>query len=162
MKRWSPVTRCSLSSDNSDSFTPTCTVVICTRNRPEHLERCLGAVTRLLYPRFDVLVVDNAPSHDRAREIAARWGADYVVEPALGLSRARNRGVRASQSEIIAFLDDDALPEPDWLCNLVTEFRDPMVMAVTGRILPLRVETEAERMCASVDGSNGCAFGKHA
>jgi cellulose synthase/poly-beta-1,6-N-acetylglucosamine synthase-like glycosyltransferase len=72
-----------------------------------------------------------------------RWGVRYVVEPLVGLSRARNRGARACDSEIVAFLDDDALPEPEWLSGLLREFEDPLVMAVTGRILPLSVETKA-------------------
>jgi O-antigen biosynthesis protein len=145
--------RCSLSSYNSDHFAPTCTVVICTRNRPEHLERCLGAVTRLLYPWFDVLVVDNAPSDDRARGIAARWGASYVIEPVVGLSRARNRGARACQSEIVAYLDDDAVPEAAWLSSLANEFRDERVMAAAGQIRALEVDTEAQHLRANLSST---------
>ncbi len=123
-----------------------CSVVIPTHNRPAQLDRCLAAVARLDYPRYDVLVVDNAPADDAAHTIAARCGARYLVEPVLGVSRARNRGARASDAEIIAYLDDDAVPEPSWLSALAAEFSDPAVMAVTGRILLLRVETEAERL----------------
>src|SRR5919109_5193805 len=96
-------------------FTPVCTVVVCTRDRPEELKRCLAAVTRMEYSRFDVLVVDNAPMNGGAREIAAHCGARYVVEPVVGLSRARNLGSHACQSEILAYLDDDAVPERGWL-----------------------------------------------
>ena len=71
---------------------PTCTVVICTRDRPAELERCLRAVRQIEYPRFDVLVIDNAPIKAPARGAAERWGARYVVEPVKGLSPARNRG----------------------------------------------------------------------
>ena len=76
---------------------PTCTVVICTRDRPAELERCLRAVRQIEYPRFDVLVVDNAPSKAPAREAAERWAARYVAEPIRGLSRARNRGALESR-----------------------------------------------------------------
>lgn len=144
--------RCSLHSRNSDGLAPTCTVVICTRNRPEELERCLAALALVVYPDFDVLVVDNAPSDDRTRDIAERWEAGYVVEPIVGLSRARNRGARSCETEIVAFIDDDALPDPKWLDRLITEFKDPRVMVVTGRILPLCVETRAEDDCAMING----------
>ncbi len=113
---------------------PSCSIVICTRDRPAHLEECLEAVGRQDYPHCSTLVIDNASRDDRAREVAARWGADYVVEPRPGLSQARNRGAAASECEIVAYLDDDSLPEPDWLSNLVEGFQDPSVMVVTGRV----------------------------
>ena len=137
-----------MSLDKSGGFAPTCTVVICTRNRPEQLERCLATVGCLEYPRFDVLVVDNAPSDEAASDIAARSGAHYIIEPTVGLSRARNRGARACKSEIVAYLDDDALPDRGWLTGLAREFEDPKVMAVTGRTFALKLGPEAERLCA--------------
>jgi len=135
-----------------EQFVPRCTVVIPTRDRPLELDQCLQAVTSLDYPRFDVLVVDNAPRDKRTQEVAARWGARYVIEPRVGVNRARNCGARASNAEIVAYLDDDAVPEPGWLANLVSEFRNPLVMAAAGRILPLRVRTEAERLFALKGG----------
>ena len=137
-----------------DACLPSCTVVICTRNRPTHLDRCLKAVVRLVYSYFEVLVVDNAPRDVGTREVAAQWGVRYIIEPVPGLSRARNRGARACGTEIVAYLDDDELPDPEWLSALACEFKDPKVMAVTGRILPLRIETEAERLCASIDSAH--------
>jgi len=123
---------------------PWCTVVICTRDRPELLDRCLAAVARLAYPHYDVLVVDNAPSDDRARLVASRHGARYLLEPVTGLSRARNLGARAVSSAVVAYLDDDSIPEPDWLDRLALEFRDPEVMAVTGRILAIGAPVESD------------------
>src|SRR2546422_10702578 len=98
-----------------------CTVVICTRDRPESLDRCLGAVGALDYPSFDVLVVDNGSSATGTREVAERWGARCTVEPRPGLSRARNRGAGEAQGDLIAYLDDDALPEPGWLAAIERE-----------------------------------------
>ena len=116
---------------------PTCTVVICTRDRPADLDRCLRAVSQIERPRFEVLIVDNAPSKAPARETAERWAARYVVEPVKGLSRARNRGARESSSDLIVYLDDDEVPEPQWLTALVREFQEPQIVAASGRILPL-------------------------
>jgi cellulose synthase/poly-beta-1,6-N-acetylglucosamine synthase-like glycosyltransferase len=58
----------------------------------------------------------------------------------------------------VAFLDDDSVPEPEWLTGLAQEFKDPLVMAVTGPAKALKVETEAERLCAleAALNTNGC------
>ena len=129
-------------------YRPACTVVVCTRNRPELLNQCLAAVSKLDYGKFEVLVVDNGSADDRTREVAASWGAGYVLESAVGASRARNRGARMSHSEIVAYLDDDAIPEPGWLSGLAQEFRDPRVMAATGQIRTLSVAREGEEIHA--------------
>jgi GT2 family glycosyltransferase len=138
--------------DAQETTSVSCSVVVCTRDRPAQLDQCLEAIAQLDYPRFDVLVVDNAPQNGGVRDIAARRGARYLVEPRPGENAARNCGARACQAEIVAYLDDDALCEPRWLSQLVAEFRDPRVMAVTGRILPLRVETEAEKLFLQAGG----------
>ncbi len=137
----------------SDSA-PSCSVVICTRDRPEHLDSCLRALASLTYPRFDVLVVDNAPSDGRAWEVARRWRTGYVVEPRPGLSRARNRGARTCAGDIVAYIDDDAIADPRWLHGLAAEFADPRVMAVTGRVLPLESADEEGRKCAWIAGAD--------
>jgi cellulose synthase/poly-beta-1,6-N-acetylglucosamine synthase-like glycosyltransferase len=142
-----------------DPFTPTCSVVICTRDRPETLDVCLKAVTALDYPQFDVLVVDNAPSDDRARAVAERWSTHtnvrYVVEPVRGVSRARNLGAHSCGGEIVAYTDDDALPEADWLRALVREFEDARVMAVAGQVLP-PVTGDCNALDARVRSLAGC------
>jgi glycosyltransferase involved in cell wall biosynthesis len=122
---------------NSTAVAPLCSVVVCTRDRPGALDRCLAALAQLEYPCFEVLVVDNVPSDDRACEVARRAGVRYLVEPIPGLSRARNTGARACSSEVVAFTDDDAVPEPAWLSHLAAQFHAPEVVAATGRTLPL-------------------------
>lgn len=137
----------------SDRMTPTFTVVICTRNRAVELDRCLRAARQLKYPQFEVLVVDNAPLDAQARDLADRWDARYVVEPVPGLSRARNRGALESASDLIAYLDDDAIPEPQWLCALAREFEDPAVMAVAGRVIPLEPRVAEKRASSTTPGT---------
>jgi len=136
--------RLSSNCGDADQFQPACTVIIATHDRPHLLDRCLEALTHLDYPRFDVLVVDNAPKDTRTKDVAARWRAGYVIEPALGVNRARNRGAMAAGSEILAYIDDDAVAEPTWLSSLVCEFKDPLVMAVAGRNLPLNSGSRSE------------------
>src|SRR5262249_51152409 len=94
---------------------PFITVVVCTRDRPEQLPGCLRWLEGQQYPRFEVVVVDNAPGGDAVPSVVAAWqGAmpcRYVAEPRGGLSWARNAGTAAAAGEIIAFLDDDEEPD---------------------------------------------------
>src|SRR5206468_1387529 len=76
-------------------------VVVCSRDRHETLRGCLTALQALRYPNFEVVVVDNAPSTNETAEMFAQHFASdprfrYVVEPAPGLSRARNCGLGAA------------------------------------------------------------------
>jgi Predicted glycosyltransferases len=112
-----------------------CTVIICTRNRPTELKRCLQCLQDQLFQSFEILVVDNSSNPTDARGIAASFDARYMLCPSLGLSRARNAGMRATRSEFVAFLDDDAVPEPEWLLRLLGEFSFPEIVAVTGQII---------------------------
>ena len=62
-----------------------------------------------------------------------------MVEPIKGLSRARNRGAPESRGEILAYIDDDAVPEPRWLSSIVLAFEDSRVMAAAGRVIPFEL-----------------------
>ena len=115
-------------------------VVIATRSRPELLEACLRGVASQDISPLEVVVVDNTRGEDATRSAALAHGARYIVEPAPGLAIARNRGARESAGEVVAYVDDDAVPERDWLSALVPEFQDPLVGAVTGRILTANPE----------------------
>jgi len=126
--------------------------VIPTFKRNEELERCLSAVVRQPYPRFDVIVVDNTAGDPGTHEIADRFGARYVNESRKGLCRARNRGALVSSAEIIAYLDDDSVPEGGWLPPLVGSFENPAIMGAGGRTIPLRLETESEQLFAQIRG----------
>lgn len=122
-------------------------VVVCTRDRPGPLARCLDALARLRDRPHELVVVDNAPSSDATQRLAAaRPEVRYVLEPRAGLAVARNTGVRATTGDVIAFTDDDAVVHPDWLARLVPPFADPRVMSVTGTVLPAVLATEAERL----------------
>ncbi len=115
---------------------PAVSVVVCTRNRPDFLRRCLTAVQRVNFPVAETLVIDNASDTPDVERIATEHGAEYVLEPAIGVSTARNTGLRHATGDIIACVDDDALPDPAWIANLVREFEDPRVAAVVGRTIP--------------------------
>jgi hypothetical protein len=110
---------------------PLATVAICTRERPDDLARTLVAVHAAARGR-PILVIDNRPHSDRTREAAAAWPqVQYVREDRPGLNAARNRALREARTEIVAFTDDDAAPEAQWLDALLRNFDHPLVAAVT-------------------------------
>lgn len=101
------------------------TVVICTWNRIRLLPQTLEALSkqRLNAPAtWDVLVVDNASTDGTAgaaRAWQGRLPLTVITEHQLGLSHARNRGLTEASGDLLAFLDDDALPAAGWLQALV-------------------------------------------
>jgi GT2 family glycosyltransferase len=128
-----------------DQLAATVSVIVCTRNRPGELERLLGSLASMPLQPTEIIVVDNAPTSSLTEEVvAAAEGCRYVLEPRPGLSIARNRGVRATIGDIVAFVDDDTVVHPDWLWRLAACFDSPDTMAVTGLVLPAALETEAQ------------------
>ncbi len=124
---------------------PSASLVICTRDRPADLERCLRSLVTIERGFDEIVVVDNGPANPATRAVVARFpGIVYVAEPRPGLSAARNAGVRASRGAIVAFTDDDVIVHPRWPARLRGAFADPAVMAVTGLVLPAELETEAQ------------------
>ncbi|WP_328766885.1 glycosyltransferase family 2 protein [Streptomyces sp. NBC_00286] len=131
---------------------PDISVIVATHNRPELLRQCLDSLLRMDYPRsrFEVIVVDNAPS-DRAAERLVRgtYGerVHYVQEPVAGLARAHNRGLTVARGRIAAFTDDDTLVDARWLSALAETFsRDRRIGCVTGLIVPGELATESQVM----------------
>ena len=132
---------------------PTVSVVIPARNAEATLADCLDALLAGDYPeeRREVVVVDNG-STDGTAPLAGARSVRCVLEPRPGVSHARNRGVAESESEIVAFLDADCIPEPGWLGELVRPFEDPTVGAVAGRLEHAPATTAAERQAARMLG----------
>jgi glycosyltransferase involved in cell wall biosynthesis len=99
-------------------------------------------------PPAEILVVDNAPRDGATRELLERRfpSVRRVVEPIAGLDFARNRALAEAAGEIVAFLDDDAVAAPGWAEALRRNFADPAVMVCTGRIEPLSLDTEGQRV----------------
>jgi glycosyltransferase involved in cell wall biosynthesis len=113
----------------------TVSLVICTRFRLAALQACLRAVTALKRRPDELIIVDNSTGDKGVEDLAREFSAVYVIEPAVGLSRARNRGLSASQAQIVSYLDDDALPEEHWLEQIIEPFANPRVAVVTGSVI---------------------------
>ncbi len=124
---------------------PVVSVIVCTYNRCGSLRETLKALQGQRAEgglRLEIVVVDNN-STDRTRDVVheagrdARWPIRYVFEGRQGLSHARNRGVQEATGDLVAFTDDDVLPEPGWVQALVEAFLAYQGDCVGGRILPL-------------------------
>jgi len=100
---------------------PRATVVVCSYNGARWIAGCLEALEAIDYPNYEIVVIDDGSADDTAA-IAASYATPQVVTTANGgLSRARNEGLRRATGEVIAYVDDDARPHPDWLTHLVLE-----------------------------------------
>jgi GT2 family glycosyltransferase len=119
-------------------------VIVCTRERPDDLARCLESLAGVRNGGHEVIVVDNAPATDRTAAVAARFDVHYVLESGQGLDRARNAGVHAATHDIVAFVDDDVVATPQWVESIAACFRDEKVGCATGLVLPLELETAAQ------------------
>ena len=128
---------------------PTITVIVCTRDRASQLRSALKAILALDYPKFDVLVVDNASRTSEIRDLVQNEfvapAVTLVSEPTPGLGLARNTGLRAATGEIVAYTDDDVIVDQAWLTELAAGFsRAPNVDCVTGLVPSGELRTPAQ------------------
>lgn len=126
------------------------TVIIPHYNDPIRLERCLAALMPQVRvcPEVDVVVVDNASNPPLSEELTGRFGEIlFVNEMERGAAIARNRGVNATRSERLFFLDADCVPDSDWLVTaLRVSDRAPLVggqVSVFDETLPPRSGAQA-------------------
>jgi GT2 family glycosyltransferase len=143
-------TTLSRAHDEFKARAPRCSVVICTRDRPDDLRRCLASLVVQDHPDFAVWVVDNAPANGATRQVVESFAADmkinYLEEKRPGLSRARNRAMKNSlDGDIVAWLDDDEVADPSWLTELTRAFDGrPEVVAASGVVVPAELSTQAQ------------------
>jgi glycosyltransferase involved in cell wall biosynthesis len=126
------------------------TVAISTLNRRNSLERTLVALREQTYPRFEVVVV-NGPSTDGTTELLERFAdrARVFDCPTASIGRSRNISVQQAAGDIVAFIDDDAIPPPDWLERLVAPFEDERVGYVGGPVFDVPLDRVEWKICTS-------------
>lgn len=125
---------------------PGVSIVICTRDRADHLRACLSRLASQTVRPTEVIVVDNASIDPSIRSIAEAAGARYLLEKRPGLDFARNAGAREAAGQIVAYTDDDVLLDPAWVEATINAFRTSDADCITGRVLPFELETEAQRL----------------
>jgi glycosyltransferase involved in cell wall biosynthesis len=120
------------------------TVILCTYNRSESLQRALHSIAQSTLPPsidWEVLVVDNN-SNDHTRDVFEDFNSRYparfryLFEPKAGKSHALNSGIVEARGDVLAFMDDDVEVEPAWLQNLTSALGGSSCAGVGGRILP--------------------------
>ena len=110
---------------------PLITVVVCSLNGAQTIRDTMEGLSALQYPNFDVIVVDDGSTDDTA-SIAGEYRCRVISTENRGLSNARNTGWQEAESGIIAYIDDDAYPDPAWLTYLAHVFLTSDYVAVGG------------------------------
>ena len=112
---------------------PTVSVIINTDGRAKALAVCLDSLRYLRHPNFEVVVV-TGPTKDNTQEILTDWKGRIKIGhcPERNLSRSRNIGVELASGDFIGFLDDDSVPEPEWLDHVMPAFADSTVGVAGG------------------------------
>ena len=133
-------------------------VVVCTRDRGPALADCLRSLARQRSRPGEIIVVDNSRDGSARALCGTFEEVRHVHEPLPGLSRARNAGIRASRRGIVAFTDDDVEAHPGWTAEIARVFAEHDVEALTGLVLPARLDTAAQRCFQFVMGGFGATF----
>jgi glycosyltransferase involved in cell wall biosynthesis len=131
---------------------PSISVVICAYNAAATLDECLAHTCALDYPRLEVIVVDDG-STDGTEAIAARHSrARLVAIRHAGLSAARNAGMAAATCDLVAYLDSDAYPSPEWPYFLALGIDAPSVGGAGGPNVPPPTDPVAAHQVARAPG----------
>ena len=109
-------------------------IVIVSRQRPDKLKLCLTGIAQLCYPAFEVVVVTDADSIAAIQTLPFATLLKLIPFEEGNISSARNLGVAHAAGEVIAFIDDDAVPEPTWLTHLITPFAQSDIGAAGGYV----------------------------
>ena len=120
----------------------TVSIIIPTKDRSRDLKDVLISLQLAKAPdfSFEILVVDNASTDDTKQTVSDFFKTlpiRYIFEPKLGLHNARNRGLKESAGDILAYIDDDILISKNWLCAIPLCFNLPDVVMATGNCFPL-------------------------
>jgi O-antigen biosynthesis protein len=115
---------------------PSMSVVICAYNAEATIGECLSHTCALEYPDLEIIVIDDG-STDATAAIAGRHTRARVITVChAGLGAARNEGIRQARGDVVAYLDSDAYPCPEWPYYLALGFDGPTVGGVGGPNLP--------------------------
>jgi len=129
----------------SDAALVPISIVLYSPSPSHHLQACLGALLGLDYPDYEILIISHRPECTVQSRPAGQPPVHYIYEPQVGLNRARNRGVIEARHNIIAFIDERARPDRDWLKAIARAFSEvPNAAAVTGLVAPAQLETKAQ------------------
>ncbi|MEC4985363.1 MAG: glycosyltransferase, partial [Oscillatoria sp. PMC 1076.18] len=129
-------------------------ILVGTYDRPQDLRNCLNCLVAQNSPNpVEIIVVDNHPDSGITPPVVAEFPTVKLVSEARqGVAYARNAGILASSGEIIVTTDDDVTMPEDWLKKLIANFSRSDVMCISGNILPLKLDTESQRLFEKYGG----------
>jgi len=127
-------------------------LVIATYQRADSLKSLLNVLNSQTASKevFEVIVVDNTPEKDNQvislsnSQVYKDLNLHYIHHPVVGTSAARNRGVAAARSDLIGFLDDDSLPRPDWVEQVIRIFAETKADIVGGPFEPYYLDQKPD------------------
>lgn len=145
----SPAAESAASGAATDAAGPLVSVVICAIDGGASAVRTVETLLAGSYRPIEVIVVNNRPGDGGLDAVTAAFADDPRVrttdEPRPGLSFARNAGIAAARGAIIAFTDDDSVPDTRWIERIMAAFAEtPGAACVTGLIVPLALDTDAQ------------------
>lgn len=113
---------------------PTISIIVVAYKTGQELRECLESLSKQTCNDFEIIIVDN---DFEDLNMLAKYTLDYYrLGKNYGLSYARNFGVERSQGSILAFLDDDAIPDAKWTESIFNTFKQKGIVAIRGKILP--------------------------
>jgi succinoglycan biosynthesis protein ExoM len=136
-------------------------ICVATYRRPEGLKRLIAGLDRLIFldreqPRIEVIVVDNDPTCSarafcKQLQSQFKWSIKYFSEPQRGISYVRNKAVAevATNADFMLFIDDDEVPEPDWIEQLLIVQQEYDADVVAGPSLPFFPEPDLPKWVTS-------------
>jgi cellulose synthase/poly-beta-1,6-N-acetylglucosamine synthase-like glycosyltransferase len=113
---------------------PFVSVIVCTVGLRSLLEECLSALTAQRCSSYEIIVVLNGEPNETFVTKIGAYPIRLFNERRLGVCIARNRGTAAAYGELLCFVDDDVVADPDWIHEMIRGFEDPKVACVTGRV----------------------------
>ena len=114
---------------------PRLSVVVVSWGRPRALARCLTALGQQRTTRAEVIVVADEDGLAAARALPLAHRMTLLPQDVQNISAARNTGIAAAAGEVVAFVDDDAVPEPGWAEAMLSAFEAGDIAAATGPVL---------------------------
>lgn len=146
-ERWNAMTVAEL-----DDEWPTISIVICAYNAAATLDECLEHTCALAYPGLEIIVVDDGSTDDTAAIARRHPRARLLTIDHAGLSVARNEGFRLATGDVVAYLDSDAYPTPEWPFYLALGFDGRDVAGVGGPNVPPPDDPHGAQVVARAPG----------
>lgn len=131
---------------------PSVSVIICAYNAASTLEECLRHASALEYSPLEIIVVDDGSTDTTPIVVESFPNVRLISIAHAGLGAARNAGYRAAQSELVAYLDSDAYPSPEWIYYLALAMRDGGLGGVGGPNIPPTSDPAGAQRVARASG----------